>query len=91
MDLSGLLPWAGLAGASLEGADVVVRARFVNQRVAPIPMEANGGLAAFDPETGGVRLWVPTSVTSMRGPRSRPAGATSPTGWRRCRPARCSR
>ncbi|TMC12252.1 MAG: arginase family protein [Chloroflexi bacterium] len=24
MDLSGLLPWAGLAGASLEGADVVV-------------------------------------------------------------------
>ena len=28
----------------LEGADVVVRARFVNQRVAPVPMEPNGAL-----------------------------------------------
>ena len=49
-------------GGALEGADVVVRARFVNQRVAPIPMEANGALAAFDPETGGVRLWVPSQA-----------------------------
>ena len=47
---------------ALEGADVVVRARFVNQRVAPIPMEANGALAAFDPETEGVQLWVPSQA-----------------------------
>jgi len=30
---------------ALEGAAVVVRARFVNQRVAPVPMEPNGALA----------------------------------------------
>src|SRR5215467_5063908 len=30
---------------ALEGADIVVRARFVNQRVAPVPMEPNGALA----------------------------------------------
>src|SRR5215470_10270926 len=30
---------------ALEGAEIVVRARFVNQRVAPVPMEPNGALA----------------------------------------------
>ena len=30
---------------ALEGAEITVRARFVNQRVAPVPMEANGALA----------------------------------------------
>jgi len=29
-------------GGALAGAEVVVRARFVNQRVAPVPMEPNG-------------------------------------------------
>ena len=53
---------AGIAAGALEGADVVVRARFVNQRVAPVPMEANGALAAFDPETEGLRLWVPSQA-----------------------------
>lgn len=32
----------GDEGSVLSGADVVVRARFVNQRVAPVPMEPNG-------------------------------------------------
>ena len=36
---------AGEPGDVLDGADVVVRARFVNQRVAPVPMEPNGTLA----------------------------------------------
>jgi aerobic carbon-monoxide dehydrogenase large subunit len=31
--------------AVLEDAEVIVRARFVNQRVAPVPMEPNGALA----------------------------------------------
>jgi aerobic carbon-monoxide dehydrogenase large subunit len=30
---------------ALEGAEMIVRARFVNQRVAPVPMEPNGALA----------------------------------------------
>src|SRR5207245_902872 len=51
------------AGADpLAGADVVIRARFVNQRVAPVPMEVNGALAAFDPDTDGVTVWVPSQA-----------------------------
>jgi carbon-monoxide dehydrogenase large subunit len=30
---------------ALESAEIIVRARFVNQRVAPVPMEPNGALA----------------------------------------------
>lgn len=44
---------------ALAGAEVVVRARFVNPRVAPAPMETNGALAVPDPETGGLTMWVP--------------------------------
>ena len=36
----------------LEGADVVVRGRFVNQRVAPAPIETNAALAMPSPEGG---------------------------------------
>ncbi len=45
---------------ALDGAEVVVRARFVNQRLAPVPMEPNGALAVPDPETGGVTVWAPS-------------------------------
>jgi aerobic carbon-monoxide dehydrogenase large subunit len=41
----------------LGDADVVVRARYVNQRLAAVPMEPAAAVAA--PEEGGVRLWVP--------------------------------
>jgi carbon-monoxide dehydrogenase large subunit len=43
----------------LDGAEVTVRARFVNQRVAPVPMEANGALAiaGLDPDQPSVTLW----------------------------------
>src|SRR5262247_548906 len=41
---------------ALEGADIVVRARFVNQRVAPVPMEPNGALAIAGAEPS-VTLW----------------------------------
>jgi carbon-monoxide dehydrogenase large subunit len=45
----------------LEGADVVVRGRFVNQRVAPVPLEVNGALAM--PEGDGLTLWLPCQAT----------------------------
>ncbi len=51
-----------------EDADVTVHARFVNQRVAPVPMEPNGLLAVpgpagdgADPETA-LTLWVPSQA-----------------------------
>jgi carbon-monoxide dehydrogenase large subunit len=46
---------------ALEGAEVVVRARFVNQRLAAVPIEANAALAEPDGE-GGIRLWTSTQV-----------------------------
>jgi carbon-monoxide dehydrogenase large subunit len=44
---------------ALEGAEIIVRARFVNQRVAPVPMEPNGALAiaAVRPDQPSVTLW----------------------------------
>src|SRR5215468_3061268 len=42
---------------ALEGAAIVVRGRFVNQRVAPVPMEPNGALAIAGPGQPSVTLW----------------------------------
>jgi carbon-monoxide dehydrogenase large subunit len=44
---------------ALEGAEIIVRARFVNQRVAPVPMEPNGALAiaGVGPDQPSVTLW----------------------------------
>jgi aerobic carbon-monoxide dehydrogenase large subunit len=44
---------------ALEGAAIVVRGRFVNQRVAPVPMETNGALAIAGVGTDqpSVTLW----------------------------------
>jgi carbon-monoxide dehydrogenase large subunit len=44
---------------ALEDAEVIVRARFVNQRVAPVPMEPNGALAiaGAGPGQPSVTLW----------------------------------
>jgi len=44
----------------LAGADVVVEGRFVNQRVAPVPMEPNG--VAVMPDGAGATVWVSTQV-----------------------------
>ena len=46
---------------ALEGADVVVRSRFVNQRLAAVPIEANAVVAEPDGE-GGIRMWASTQV-----------------------------
>jgi aerobic carbon-monoxide dehydrogenase large subunit len=44
-----------------EGADVVARGRFLNQRVAPVPLEVNGAVAI--PEDGGLTLWLSCQAT----------------------------
>jgi aerobic carbon-monoxide dehydrogenase large subunit len=51
---------AGTADEVLAGADLVVRGRFVNQRVATAPMEPDGALAVPDPQTGGLTLYAST-------------------------------
>ncbi|HEV2309659.1 MAG TPA: molybdopterin cofactor-binding domain-containing protein, partial [Acidimicrobiia bacterium] len=56
----------------LDGADVVVQGRFVNQRVAPLPMEPNGILVEPH-EDGSVFVTVPTQ--SPFGVRDPLAGA----------------
>src|SRR5581483_2592316 len=50
------LPMA-VAPDALDGADVIARGQFVNQRLAPCPMEVDGTVAAPDPETGGLKVW----------------------------------
>ena len=46
---------------ALQGADVVVRARFVNQRLAAVPLEGNAVAAEPDGD-GGLRIWTSTQV-----------------------------
>ena len=46
---------------ALAGADVVVRGRFVNQRLAPVPMETNG-IVVVPEADGGFTVWVSTQV-----------------------------
>jgi carbon-monoxide dehydrogenase large subunit len=45
----------------LEGAEVVVRGRFVNQRVAPAPMETNG-IAVVPEADGSFTVWASTQI-----------------------------
>jgi carbon-monoxide dehydrogenase large subunit len=44
-------------GDALDGAEEVIRLHFVNQRLAPVPLEPNALVAAPDEETGGLRVW----------------------------------
>ncbi len=46
---------------ALDGADVVIKARFVNQRLAAVPIEANA-VAAEPDGIGGIRVWASTQV-----------------------------
>ena len=45
----------------LDGVEVVVRGRFVNQRVAPAPMETNG-IAVVPEVDGAYTIWVSTQI-----------------------------
>jgi aerobic carbon-monoxide dehydrogenase large subunit len=52
-------------GTGWDDADVVVRARFVNHRVAPVPMEPNGCVVV--PDGDGLVVWASTqSVFGVR-------------------------
>jgi len=57
------LAFAGELGeeGALEGAEVVIRQRLLNQRLAGVPIEGNTVLAEPDGE-GGIRMWVSTQV-----------------------------
>lgn len=46
---------------ALDGAEVSVRSRFVNQRLAAVPLEANAAVVEPDGE-GGLRMWVSTQA-----------------------------
>jgi aerobic carbon-monoxide dehydrogenase large subunit len=54
-------PWNG-DPTKIDEADVVLRARLVNQRVVPAPMEPNTAVAAPDEQSGGITLWLPTQA-----------------------------
>ncbi len=45
----------------LAGAEVIVKGRFVNQRLAPVPMETNG-IAVVPHPDGAFTVWVSTQV-----------------------------
>ena len=62
----------------LDEAEVVVEGRFVNQRVAAVPMEPNGALVELDAETGGVKVWIPTQAPfGVRDPLAEAIGLPS--------------
>jgi carbon-monoxide dehydrogenase large subunit len=61
-------------GDPLEGAEVVVRGRFVNQRLAPAPLETSAALAAPG-ESGGLTMW-----TSCQAPHYWRSGLAEPLG-----------
>lgn len=48
----------GGEGDALAGAEVVIRGRFINQRVAPVPLETHAALAVPDPGGEGLQVWV---------------------------------
>jgi carbon-monoxide dehydrogenase large subunit len=47
---------------ALEGAEVVVRGRFVNQRVAAAPIEPNAAVAVPEPDRDGLTLYAPAQA-----------------------------
>src|SRR3954468_9313387 len=58
----GNLAAQGPAGENALGdAEVVVKGRFINQRIAAVPMEPGAAIAAPDPDNpGGLILWTPS-------------------------------
>jgi aerobic carbon-monoxide dehydrogenase large subunit len=43
---------------ALQGADVVLRQRLVNQRLIPTPLEVRGAAATYEPTTGQYTVWM---------------------------------
>ena len=46
--------------SALEGAEVIIEARFVNQKLAPVPLETNSILVVPDDDGAGLCIWVST-------------------------------
>ena len=63
---------------ALADAEVRTGARFVNQRLAAVPMEPSAALAVPDPETGGFILYTPS-----QGPHAYQGAIVASTGHRR--------
>lgn len=55
--------YGGDDGDVLAGAEVVVRGRFVNQRVLPLPVETHAVLVVPDPDARGLQVWVSSQTT----------------------------
>ena len=73
---SGNLAAAGPTGEdALADAEVRTGARFVNQRIAAVPMEPGAALAKPDPETGGFILYTPS-----QGPHAYQGAISKATG-----------
>ncbi len=49
---------AAAAAAAIDGAEVVVRQRFHNQRLIPNPMETRGAIGRYDQGTGETTIWM---------------------------------
>ena len=47
---------------AFEEADVVIRERFVNQRIHGVPMEPRGAIAQWDPKQSSLTLWASTQT-----------------------------
>ncbi|MEM3185054.1 MAG: xanthine dehydrogenase family protein molybdopterin-binding subunit, partial [Conexivisphaerales archaeon] len=51
---------SGSVDELFEKADQIVKARFLNQRIAPTPMETRGAVAQFDPGSKILRIYIST-------------------------------
>ena len=58
-----------------DDCEVVVKGRFINQRVAPCPLEVRGAAVAW--VDGRLHQWLSTQGAQGRATRSRPATASS--------------
>ena len=47
---------------AFEEADVIVRERFVNQRIHGVPMEPRAGVASWDPKLRSLSIWASTQT-----------------------------
>ncbi|MGA2394420.1 MAG: xanthine dehydrogenase family protein molybdopterin-binding subunit [Candidatus Lustribacter sp.] len=66
---------AGDPDAAFRAADVVIKARIVNQRVAAVPMEARASFAQWDPGNRQLTVWLSTQIPhQMRGHFARLVG-----------------
>ena len=50
------------AAQAFEEADVIIREKFVNQRIHGVPMEPRGAIAWWDPNQSGLTVWASTQT-----------------------------